>query len=785
MRHILLLTDRDWTHPQGGGTGANLFGQVAFWLEWGYRVTVVAGTYEGAEPVSRPAPGLELHHMGSRVTVFPRAAWAVRRGLARDADVVLEVVNGITFLTPLWCRKPRVTLVHHIHRDHYVTELGRKGAVAALAAETLPLKLLYGGAPFLTISESAKRDLVALGVAPEDVHVGYLGVVPFPPVSVERSTTPRLLYLGRLKRYKRIELLLDVLEGIPEAELDIAGEGDHRPALEAEIAARGLADRVVLHGHVSEERKAELYTRAWVNLTASSAEGWCLTVMEAATCGTPSAAIRIGGLPESIVDGSTGLLADDAAGLTAAVRRLVADDDLRARMGEAARSRAAAFTWQRTARESADLLTEASARAPVRLREVLGRSETLKAAGMAAATMANNALALIFTVLFARILGATDYGSLAALVSTFVILSVPGSAVQVAVAREIALGRLGEGPRLAATLSIWRRRLLLVGVAITACAVLLREPIADLISVPEEWAAAAAAPTAVLWLLLSLERGALQGAHMYKPVAWSIVLEAAGRLAFGLLLVAVGMGVTGAYFGTPLSLAATAFGLWWISRERLGAPAEGSAARRLRDLVGGAWPAVLGLFLVALLQNVDVILVKRQIGGDAAGAYAAAAVAAKAVVWVAIGIGLYLLPEATRAARHGQDPRPVLARALGVVAAVAVPMLIVYGLFPATVLRLAFGPESVVASDALFVLGCAMTLLAVGYLGVQYMLALGRVAFLPALAVVAVAELALLSTIGSKSLVVFAACVLALQAAAALSVLAIGLAPGRRAAAAR
>ena len=65
-----------------------------------------------------------------------------------------------------------------------------------------------------------------------------------------------------------------------------------------------------------------------------------------------------------------------------------------------------------------------------------------------------------------------------------------------------------------------------------------------------------------------------------------------------------------------------------------------------------------------MLQNVDVILVKRQIGGDAAGAYAAAAVAAKAVVWVAIGIGLYLLPEATRAARHGQDPRPVLARAL-------------------------------------------------------------------------------------------------------------------------
>ncbi|HWK28883.1 MAG TPA: glycosyltransferase [Solirubrobacter sp.] len=783
MRHILLLTDRDWTHPQGGGTGANLYGQVAHWLEWGHRVTVVAGTYPGAEPVSRPAPGLELHRMGSRITVFPRAAWAVRRGLAADADVVLEVVNGITFLTPLWCRTPRVTLVHHVHRDHYVAELGRPGAVAALVAETLPLKLLYGGAPVLTISEAAKADLTALGLP--DVHVAYLGVEPHAS-DAARSASPRLLYLGRLKRYKRIELLLDVVEALPDVVLDVAGEGDHRAELEAAIAARGLGSRVVLHGHVSEAEKAALYARAWVNVTASSAEGWCLTVMEAATHGTPSAALRVGGLAESIVDGETGLLADDGPGLTAAVERLVSDDALRASLGAAARARAATFTWERTARSTLSLLAATAAKPVVRLREEIARSETLKAVGMAAATMANNAIALLFTVLFARLLGASDYGSLAALVSTFVILSVPGSAVQVAVAREIALGRLGDGPQLAATLSRWRRQLLLAGFALSVAAVLLRQPIADLISVPEVWAAAAVVPTGVLWLLCSVERGALQGAHLYKPVAWSIMLEAVGRLVFGLILVAFGLGVTGAYLGTPLSLAAIAFGLWWISRARLGAPTrEGFDARRLRDLVGGAWPAVLGLFLMALLQNVDVILVKRQIGGDAAGAYAAAAVAAKAVVWVAIGIGLYLLPEATRAARHGRDPRPVLARALAVVGAIAVPMLVVYALVPATVLRLAFGAETVVAADALFVLGCAMTLLAVAYLGVQYMLALGRVAFLPALGVVAVAEIALLGAIGTHSLLVFAACVLGLQAAGALSVLAIGLAPGRRAVAVR
>jgi len=264
--------------------------------------------------------------------------------------------------------------------------------------------------------------------------------------------------------------------------------------------------------------------------------------------------------------------------------------------------------------------------------------------------------------------------------------------------------------------------------------------------------------------------------HAYREVGWSIVLEASGRLISGLLLVALGLGVTGAYLGTPVSMAVTAIVLAIIARRRIGVASSVHAAARLRDLVSGAWPAVIGLFLVAVLQNVDVILVKRTIGGDAAGAYAAAAVAAKAVVWVAIGVGLYLLPEATRKAGRGEDPRPVLVRALGVVGVVAVPMLLVYLVAPSLMLRLAFGPETVIASGALFVLGVAMTLLAAGYLCVQYMLALREMRFLVALGIVAVAEIGVLSGAGLSSIVGFATVVLALQALAALAVLGLGLA---------
>src|SRR5215207_10095622 len=100
--HILVLVDRDWTHPQAGGTGANLRAHVRYFTEWGHRVTIMTGSYPGAVPVEHDGP-VTIHRRGGRKSVFPHAiAQVLLRRRARDADVVLEIVNGITFLTPLW-----------------------------------------------------------------------------------------------------------------------------------------------------------------------------------------------------------------------------------------------------------------------------------------------------------------------------------------------------------------------------------------------------------------------------------------------------------------------------------------------------------------------------------------------------------------------------------------------------------------------------------------------------------------------------------------------------------
>jgi glycosyltransferase involved in cell wall biosynthesis/O-antigen/teichoic acid export membrane protein len=775
--HILILTDRDWTHPQGGGTGANLYGQVARWLAWGHRVTVVAGDYPGAARTEQLAENLVVHRMGTRVTVFPRAAWATLRGLARDADVVLEVINGIAFGSPAWrwMKAPTVALVHHVHQDHYVTELGLQGRIAAVLAERLPLRLLYREAPVLTISKAARDDLVDLGMDGNHIHVAYLGTDPPPIEPPPRDATPRLLYLGRLKQYKRVEVVLDVLEACPGAVLDIAGDGDHRPALEQEIAARGLTGRVTMHGHVSEEQKYELYGRAWVNLTASSAEGWCLTVMEAATCGTPSAALRVGGLAESVVDEQTGLLAETPEELASRVSALVADPARRDELGEAARARARGFTWDHTAEQNLAVLSRTAEDARPSLRAGLRRSETAKAAGMALATLAANAIAVVFTVLFARLLGVGDYGALGALISTFTILAVAGSALQVAVARETALGHLGGPEAVGATMRRWLAQLAVAGIALTAGSVVLREAVADVVAVPEHpWAAAALIPTGVLWLMLSVLRGAFQGVHRYVPVAQSIVLEALGRLVLGATLVAAGAGITGAYLGTPLSMIVAVGVLFVLLRRTLPAGGTERETRTLRSLVAGGWAPILGLVFLAALQNVDVIVAKHQMTEDAAGAYAAAVVAAKLVVWVAIGIGLYLLPEATRRAAAGLDPRPVFLRTLGLVGLVSVPSLLIFTLVPSLLLRVAFGEDFTPAADALVLLGAAMSLLAVAYLAVQYMLALRKVAFLWILGVVAVAEPFLLTS-ADYGIVSFAAVVFFVQAAVATGALTLGL----------
>jgi O-antigen/teichoic acid export membrane protein len=174
-----------------------------------------------------------------------------------------------------------------------------------------------------------------------------------------------------------------------------------------------------------------------------------------------------------------------------------------------------------------------------------------------------------------------------------------------------------------------------------------------------------------------------------------------------------------------------------------------------------------------VLQNIDIIAAKHRFTKNMASSYGATAVAAKVLIWVAVGAGFYLVPEVSRRRAAGEDTRPILFGALGIVAVCAVPCLLIFAVAPDLLLRLAFGPKRTGAADSLFVLGAAFTVLAATYLAIQYMLALKRTWFLIVVAAVAVAEPILLLN-ASREPAQFAAVVLGIQAVGAL--LAFGLA---------
>jgi O-antigen/teichoic acid export membrane protein len=411
--------------------------------------------------------------------------------------------------------------------------------------------------------------------------------------------------------------------------------------------------------------------------------------------------------------------------------------------------------------------------------KALRATETGRTAELAAASMLNNAIQLLFTVLLTRLLGKTGYASLAALVAAFLILQVSGQAMQAAAARAIVRWTERGHHESYREVRSWTVSALILSVVALVLGVVLRQPLANLIGVdPHPWAAAVLPVSGTLYLLVCLQRGALQGLGDFDAVGGSIVMEAVLRLGAAMVLVAVGMEVTGAFAAAPIAFALLAVGMDRRLRGRhLAAeptPAgDGERPVPLWQLARWERTVIVSLLLVAIMQNVDTILAKRELDEAVAGSYAAAAVAAKAVVWVAVGVALQLLPEATRRAVAGENPHPVLRRAILFLFLIGVPAIAIFVAIPGWLLRTAFGPTFDSASGALPLLGTAMLLLSITMMSVQYLSAIGRHRHLVPLVVLAVVEVLLLARTGWTA-TEFATIVLATQAAAA--VLTLGLA---------
>ena len=354
---ILIVNWLDRQNPQAGGAEAHLhetFGRLA---QCGHEVTVLASGWKGCDPRAE-LDGIEVHRTGARYTFSLAAALYFRRELAdRPYDVVVEDLNKVPLFTRYWTGIPVVALVHHLFGTTAFQEAGFPLAAATWLLER-PIPLVFRTTPMVAVSASTREDLVRRGLDTSRIEVIPNGIdlehyTPHPEGL--RTPEPSLLFLGRLKKYKGVELLVRAVAVLASDGLGVTllvgGSGNDRPRLEKIARDLGVKDSVHFLGFVKEEEKLELFRTSWLHALTSPNEGWGISIMEANACGTPSVASAAPGLRESVVDGETGLLVPhgDVRSLADSIAALLNNEERRHTMGRAARRFAEQYSWEASA----------------------------------------------------------------------------------------------------------------------------------------------------------------------------------------------------------------------------------------------------------------------------------------------------------------------------------------------------------------------------------------------------------------------------------------------------
>jgi glycosyltransferase involved in cell wall biosynthesis len=355
VRRVHTLAWRDLDDPDAGGSEVHADEFMRRWAAAGLDIT-----HRTSAAVGRPAEsvrnGYRVVRRGSRYSVFPRAVLGEITRRSGPADALVEIWNGVPWFSPVWCRRPRITFLHHVHGPMWDQILPGPLAGLGRALETRVAPPFYRRTQVVTPSQATREELLELGFRPDRVLAVDNGVSeefrPDTDRAAARAPEPLVVAVGRLAPVKRFDELIRAAvvakQRVPALRLEIVGSGPMRSDLDALVAAEGAGGWITFAGQVAHADLVDRYRRAWLVASASLAEGWGLTLTEAAACGTPAVATDIRGHRSSVVDGVTGVLAPlDRLGETLA--DVLVDDGRRTRLADAALARARTLTWDASA----------------------------------------------------------------------------------------------------------------------------------------------------------------------------------------------------------------------------------------------------------------------------------------------------------------------------------------------------------------------------------------------------------------------------------------------------
>ncbi len=370
--NILVLSWRDPKHPQSGGAEQVMHEHMKGWVENGHKVILISSFYKGCKK-KEVLDGVIIERMGLQLVGVQISAffWYIfKRNI--KFDLIIDQFHGLPFFTPLYVRVPIVAVVQEVAKEVWLNNqlpkpfnfvIGHIGYFGEPFLYYLYKKNIFPGSRnvnFMTGSESAKKDLIKIGIDRNYIEVVNHGIEKqgkFEKSSKEKNKT--ITFLGAVTRDKGIIDALNVFRELSKIGnyyfwlIGKIGIGFDQE-LFALIDEYGLTNRIKIWGYVEKSKKYNLLSRSHVLINPSIHEGFGLVNIEANSVGTPVVGYKVGGLVDSVKDQFSGVLVNKNKSklLAKEIDKLLKNKNKYKAMTQTCVKWAANFTWPVSKRKS-------------------------------------------------------------------------------------------------------------------------------------------------------------------------------------------------------------------------------------------------------------------------------------------------------------------------------------------------------------------------------------------------------------------------------------------------
>jgi glycosyltransferase involved in cell wall biosynthesis len=360
LKKILLINWRDIKNPEAGGAEM-YYHEIFRRMEGrGYQTTVLSHMFAGA-PKEEIIDGMRTVRIGSKF-LFNFNVIAYVNKHQNEYDCIIEDINKVPFLTPLYTKKKRLHMVMHFFKGSIFNETVFPLALYIYCMEHC-VPLFYRNDLFVAISGSTSDEIVDFGIDRKRISIVEPGIdTTFFKQTVQKSDPPVISYVGRLMKYKNVQFIISALpklrEIVPGVVFEVGGSGDYRSELEQLAQRLGVGNAVTFLGRIDEEEKRDMLSRSTLFVNPSLKEGWGINNIEANLCRTISLSNNVPGLKDSVIDNVTGLLYENGNidDFCKKAYSALSDKNLLRRLEKKAYERALSLDWDSIAKRMEEVL---------------------------------------------------------------------------------------------------------------------------------------------------------------------------------------------------------------------------------------------------------------------------------------------------------------------------------------------------------------------------------------------------------------------------------------------